>query len=828
GGYTGSYSTDHLLLASWRSATGQDMNSLVKDPRFINPTGSASTFDLHVDPSSTPVEQKGIVLGSVTDDFDGEVRSALTPTDIGADAGNFIQQALPLSGDYNVGLSLFNSIAGTNIYFERTVTRVMKEVEASADIEMKNSAGDGEKKMEMKEVEEETFVPMQDGNVYTGPLHIKRSSAPNLFTDAVMGVYASINSAMNDLIASGANGPVRFLLTDATYNGEGLPITISTWTGASSVNTLTIKPAAGVTPVISGNNVISVFDLNNVRYFDLDGSNINGGTTKDLTIANTNNGAVIRLINEARNNTVKNCILKGVTNQSTNGVVFFSITTGSSGNDSNLIQNNDITRNTSSPLFGIYNFGIGVTSATKNSNNRIIGNRIFDFQSRGIFDEGNSAGNLYEGNEIYSTLSQPGFLVGFRVAGSGIEGFTFRKNYIHDLKTSAQTLVYGVELSQIQPSFIGEVSNNIISLSEVNSNDMKGLFDGSPSSNSYNIYFNTIKITGIVLNLRNSDCYHRISGTLTDFRNNILVNTRSGGTGKHYAIRTVSPVNNFNSNYNDIFKSTGTGNVFGKLDAGEITDLAGWKNVTGKDSNSISADPLFISSTDLHIITPGSSPVSNAGTTVAGITTDFDNNIRSVTTPDIGADEFGPSGNSGILDLKIIIEGFYDASSHVMSTSDTVTVYLRNTTSPYAVIDSAKSVIDAYTLTGSFTISNAPSENYYIQTQHRNTIETWSNTGISYSEGGSINYNFTTASTQAFGSNMIQVDAAPVRYAVFSGDANQDGTVDVADLVSVYNDAIVGVSGYVRTDMNGDEFVDVSDVIVTYNNSYNTISVVTP
>ena len=45
----------------------------------------------------------------------------------------------------------------------------------------------------------------------------------------------------------------------------------------------------------------------------------------------------------------------------------------------------------------------------------------------------------------------------------------------------------------------------------------------------------------------------------------------------------------------------------------------------------------FISADDLHI-TCGSA-VDNAGVPIAGITTDIDGNMRSATTPDIGADE---------------------------------------------------------------------------------------------------------------------------------------------------------------------------------------------
>jgi len=68
-----------------------DVTSQTGDPQFIDPTGSAATVDLHIHPTSiTIIEQNGTNIASVTDDFDSQLRSGLTPDDIGADAGNFL------------------------------------------------------------------------------------------------------------------------------------------------------------------------------------------------------------------------------------------------------------------------------------------------------------------------------------------------------------------------------------------------------------------------------------------------------------------------------------------------------------------------------------------------------------------------------------------------------------------------------------------------------------------------------------------------------------------------------------------------------------------
>ncbi len=43
--------------------------------------------------------------------------------------------------------------------------------------------------------------------------------------------------------------------------------------------------------------------------------------------------------------------------------------------------------------------------------------------------------------------------------------------------------------------------------------------------------------------------------------------------------------------------------------------------------------------------------------------------------------------------------------------------------------------------------------------------------------------------------------------------------IDLTNSYKIYNDAAIGVSGYVKTDVTGDNFVDLSDLTLTFNNS---------
>lgn len=73
--------------------------------------------------------------------------------------------------------------------------------------------------------------------------------------------------------------------------------------------------------------------------------------------------------------------------------------------------------------------------------------------------------------------------------------------------------------------------------------------------------------------------------------------------------------------------------------------------VTGTifDMNSLSVDPLFVSSSDLHIL---ASSLNGAAIPFTGILTDNDNQLRDPSFPDIGADEIGTEpGDIGILNV---------------------------------------------------------------------------------------------------------------------------------------------------------------------------------
>ena len=178
------------------------------------------------------------------------------------------------------------------------------------------------------------------------------------------------------------------------------------------------------------------------------------------------------------------------------------------------------------------------------------------------------------------------------------------------------------------------------------------------------------------------------------------------------------------------------------------------------------------------------------------------------------------------LDLSLLIQGFYNSGSDMM-VQDSAVIYLRNSSFPYSVVDSARTYLNG-TGFGTFFFGNAVNGTpYYLQVRHRNSVETWSATAQSFASN-TLTFDLTTSASQAFGSNLIQVDASPLRFAVYGGDVNQDGTIDATDVSMIDNDAQNFAGGYVVTDLTGDDFVDGTDFAIADNNAANFVSVIRP
>ncbi|MBK8550197.1 MAG: hypothetical protein IPL53_03730 [Ignavibacteria bacterium] len=180
----------------------------------------------------------------------------------------------------------------------------------------------------------------------------------------------------------------------------------------------------------------------------------------------------------------------------------------------------------------------------------------------------------------------------------------------------------------------------------------------------------------------------------------------------------------------------------------------------------------------------------------------------------------------GFANITCLIEAYYDLNTLKLNMKDTITVQLRKKIAPFNLIDSAKSTLDSVTFKSSLRFYNAPTDTYYVVVNQRNSLQTWSRQGGEpYVVSDTLNYNFSDFQSKAFGNNTVQVGT---KWTNYSGDVNQNGFIDLADVVLTNNGASAFSTGYVTTDVNGNRIVDLEDVLITYGNSNKFVSVKKP
>lgn len=189
------------------------------------------------------------------------------------------------------------------------------------------------------------------------------------------------------------------------------------------------------------------------------------------------------------------------------------------------------------------------------------------------------------------------------------------------------------------------------------------------------------------------------------------------------------------------------------------------------------------------------------------------------------------------LQLSIFIEGLYNSATHKMNfarnavtnqfpgtTVDQVTIELHDASNYANIVYTAENVNLTESGNASVTIPYIHNGSYYISIKHRNSVETVSALPVSFA-AGTINYSF-DAPAKTYGSNLKQQpDGA---WVIVSGDVNQDGCVDAADMIPVDNDAASFSIGYIASDLDGNGLVNDADISIAGINAAGFVKAVTP
>ncbi|MBS4015475.1 MAG: fibronectin type III domain-containing protein, partial [Candidatus Latescibacteria bacterium] len=436
--------------------------------------------------------------------------------------------------------------------------------------------------------------------------------------------------------------------SNAGTNSRNLTIenTSTTSPQVISIATGTTTPTVGVTVknciVINGTNASSAVVVGNLGYFNditLQNNSVQKayiGIYVNATLT-AGNGSILITQNDLNTEGVNAVRLVGVYVQGCDGamVTYNNIANLSATDASNITGvwfatatiNSTIANNVIGPISSTTGGprAIAVSSALANANITIFGNIINGMST-------SSTGTAF-GIYIFSTTTE----------------VTVEKNQVSAIintNTSGYNAI-GIGLAVTVNDANILVANNFLwniagyGWSSTTTDNGYGI--NIYSGSGYKIYYNSINLATDQVSATSVPACLIINSAVTapgalDIKNNIFSIPATVGTNRYAVLCNAANTVFSNIDHNLYFTS---GPNLGYIGATNRIDLAAWRVGTGQDENSISANPDFVSMTDLHI-QPTSFTVNRKATPIFGITDDIDGDARNPMFPDIGADEYTP------------------------------------------------------------------------------------------------------------------------------------------------------------------------------------------
>ena len=177
------------------------------------------------------------------------------------------------------------------------------------------------------------------------------------------------------------------------------------------------------------------------------------------------------------------------------------------------------------------------------------------------------------------------------------------------------------------------------------------------------------------------------------------------------------------------------------------------------------------------------------------------------------------------LAIHLNIQGFYrggGSNTGVIDplNCDTVVMKVASANPPFGVQFTSIEVMSLSGILNVIVPSNFLNGYYYIVIDHRNSLQTWSANPVYFNQS-TINYDFTSVNSSAYGNNLIQNQDGS--YSILSGDVNKNGVIDFNDFILIENAIINFGTGYSLLDLTGDHLIESSDYSLVENNFGKTI-----
>ncbi len=615
------YSTKPFDLKSWQTFTSLDLHSQSIAPHFYSNT------DLHE--NYITKFNLGTPLTEITDDIDGNPRPPLK-LDIGADEvilptedpGVTMIKKIACEGTNTVYATVFNYGSSTLTNFTvnwKINNTIQPAYNWTGTLVSSDSITIPVGSYTFPSIVSYDFIAWTsnpngkpDMNITNDTAKLMNSQAPlnGMYTIGTGSNFTNFSAAADYLTNYGICGPVTFNVAPGTYTEQFVLPKIS---GASAINTITYQPQSGDSTSV----VLTFTATDSAKNYTVKLNGASYITFKKMIMAATGSkyAKVIYIGDYSSNNKFLNNQFIGVptTSHSDEFVLIHSENLNGAATDSNNVFKFNLFKNGS---IGINSIGSSwITNTPYVRRGTVISNNSFINQSyMGIFLDYQTNLKINE-NNIESNFQNYYGIFCANIANP----LTIMKNKIN-ASFGGIILAQCYNIDNVKP---GLVANNFISLNATpNSEGIRT--DGS--TNQY-IVFNTVNMRG---NGPGSNAYLQTSSYGIILKNNILSNNATG-----YAICNDMS-DGITSDYNDLY-TNGSTLVQWHIST-SFANLAAWKTGFGMDIHSVSVNPSFVSATDLHLYKDFA--MNNKAIPFAEITDDIDGNKRSLTTPDIGADEF--------------------------------------------------------------------------------------------------------------------------------------------------------------------------------------------
>ncbi len=404
-------------------------------------------------------------------------------------------------------------------------------------------------------------------------------------------------------------------------------ITGNTKQGTGTVSLISLpSPAATATVSINSNSITN--------------NTVTGGGAAVTLNCITQTGSSTYTVNS---NTISNNSITGMTGTAV-GTIYGYVNNGGAQDEtltSNVISDLFITGTStgSHVLKGIHN------NTSASSTRTVSGNTISNLYS--------NSGSSIQITGIHSQLGGTVLITKNKVfnlfPGQGSSTNTFAKGIAMPSGTNVTVVnnMISIDLTLAAASTASVAANSVLTVPD----GLRGIeASGTVANSTFNIYYNSIRLAGNGgTGFGSTGFYHTTSATATtgalNLRNNLVDNecVPNGGLTVAYR-RSNATLTNYagTSNNNLFYAGTPSASRLIFYD-GTNSDqtLAAYKTrMSTRDAASVSDQPNFTGTNDLHLTTNNNCTMNGQGAPISGFTDDFDTDTRDASTPDIGFDEF--------------------------------------------------------------------------------------------------------------------------------------------------------------------------------------------